>query len=83
MGDRNEFADAPVMPQLTLEPVLDEKEEIVAKPEEPEEPQLDDSVLSEEERQMVQAFASQIDLTKTEQILQYGAGTQKKMADFS
>lgn len=83
MGDRNEFADAPVIPQLTLEPVLDEKEEIVAKPEEPEEPQLDDSVLSEEERQMVQAFASQIDLTKTEQILQYGAGTQKKMADFS
>ena len=83
MGDRNDFADAPVMPQLTLEPVLDEKEEIVAKPEEPEEPQLDDSVLSEEERQMVQAFASQIDLTKTEQILQYGAGTQKKMADFT
>src|SRR5699024_3482400 len=29
------------------------------------------------------AFASQIDLSKTEQILQYGAGTQKKMADFS
>ena len=32
---------------------------------------------------MVDAFAAQIDLTNTNQILQYGAGTQKKMADFS
>lgn len=32
---------------------------------------------------MVDAFAAQIDLGNTNQILQYGAGTQKKMADFS
>ena len=32
---------------------------------------------------MVNSFAAQIDLTNTNQILQYGAGTQKKMADFS
>lgn len=32
---------------------------------------------------MVDSFAEQIDLTNTNQILQYGAGTQKKMADFS
>lgn len=28
-------------------------------------------------------FAQQIDLTNSQMILQYGAGTQKKMADFS
>lgn len=44
---------------------------------------MDESILSEEERKMVDAFAAQIDLTNTNQILQYGAGTQKKMADFS
>ena len=44
---------------------------------------LDDSVLTEEEHQTVEAFAKQIDLTNSSLILQYGAGTQKKMADFS
>ena len=48
-----------------------------------EEPVLDDSILTEEERQTVEAFAKQIDLTNSSLILQYGAGTQKKMADFS
>ena len=41
------------------------------------------STLTEEERQTVEAFAKQIDLTNSSLILQYGAGTQKKMADFS
>ena len=48
-----------------------------------EEPALDDSVLTEEERRMVDSFAQQIDLTNSALVLQYGAGTQKKMADFS
>ena len=48
-----------------------------------EEPALDDSVLTEEERRMVDTFAQQIDLTNSALVLQYGAGTQKKMADFS
>ena len=39
--------------------------------------------MSEEERQMAEKFAEQIDLTNSNMILQYGAGTQKKMADFS
>ena len=41
------------------------------------------STLTEEERQTVEAFAKQIDLTNSSLILQYGVGTQKKMADFS
>ena len=36
-----------------------------------------------QEQQMVDDFAQKIDVENTAQILQYGAGTQKKMADFS
>lgn len=70
-------------PTLTLEPgILDEKKQSPVQEEREPEP-MDDSILTEEERKMVDAFAAQIDLTNTSQILQYGAGTQKKMADFS
>lgn len=44
---------------------------------------LDDSVLTDEERRQVDEFAKQIDLHNSTAILQYGVGTQKKMADFS
>lgn len=46
-------------------------------------PKLDDSILTDEERKMVGDFAQKIDLHNSGAILQYGAGTQKKMADFS
>lgn len=45
--------------------------------------ELDDSVLNEEEKRQVEEFAKQIDLHNSTAILQYGVGTQKKMADFS
>lgn len=45
--------------------------------------EFDESMLSEKERQTVDEFACQIDLTNSTVILQYGAGTQMKMADFS
>ncbi|MDE7198408.1 MAG: toxic anion resistance protein [Lachnospiraceae bacterium] len=44
---------------------------------------LNDSILSDEERRQVDEFAKQIDLHNSTAILQYGVGTQKKMADFS
>ena len=44
---------------------------------------LDDSSLSEEEKKMVNDFASQIDIMQTNTILQYGATAQSKVADFS
>ena len=50
---------------------------------EAQEPAWDDSLLSDEERQMVDNFVGQIDLDNSNAILQYGVGTQKKMADFS
>lgn len=40
-------------------------------------------VLTPEEQKMVNDFAAKIDIENTNQILQYGAGTQEKMADFS
>ena len=72
-------------PTLTLEPHLGEpKAEIAAEPEaEAVKKEMEQTVLSPEEQQMVDSFAKKIDIENTNQILQYGAGTQKKMADFS
>ena len=69
-------------PALTLDPFAEEKATEVVVVEEPKE-ELDDSMLSEEEKAMVESFVQQIDLTNSTMVLQYGAGTQKKMADFS
>ena len=77
----DEFKDVSTVPTLTLEPFQEEEKKKPAV--QPEEPKLDDTILTEEERRMVDAFAQQIDLTNSSMILQYGAGTQKKMADFS
>ena len=44
---------------------------------------IDDSMLTEAEKKQVADFSKQIRLDDTNSILQYGAGTQKKMADFS
>ncbi len=78
----NEFQDMSTTPTLTLDPfqAQEQKKPPVAQQ---EDPALDDSVLTEEERRMVDSFAQQIDLTNSALVLQYGAGTQKKMADFS
>lgn len=72
-------------PTLTLEPDLGEsKAEVAAEPEaEAVKKEMEQTVLSPEEQQMVDSFAKKIDIENTNQILQYGAGTQKKMADFS
>ena len=39
--------------------------------------------MTEEEKKQVDAFVEQIQLEDSTSILQYGAGTQKKMSDFS
>lgn len=84
----NVFEEFDSAPSLTLEPeVLDTKEEITAEekqtPEAAQAQMEEEARLSEQERRIVEEFAAKIDLTNTNQILQYGAGTQKKMADFS
>ena len=67
---------------LTLEPELDSISELVVV-EETKQPEVAEPVLSPEEQQMIADFAAKIDVENTAQILQYGTGTQKKMADFS
>ena len=79
----NDFTKVPV-PSLTLEPELEEKAETAVAPQAaPETPAVPEPVLTPEEQQLVSEFAAKIDVENTAQILQYGAGTQKKMADFS
>ena len=75
-----EFKDVSA-PELTLDPFKEAEKSEIVKAAEPE--VMDDNVLSAEEQAMVDNFANQIDLENSAAILQYGAGTQKKMADFS
>lgn len=71
------------IPTLTIDPF----EEAEVKPnidiKQPNTEAEAENMLSEEERQMVNSFAEKIDLKDSKLILQYGAGTQKKMSDFS
>ena len=72
------------VPSLTLEPELNDAPELtVAEETGLQQPQSAEPVLTAEEQRMVDDFAAKIDVENTTQILQYGAGTQKKMADFS
>lgn len=78
----NEFEN--LVPSLTLEPELDEKPVPAVKEETaPAEAAIPQPVLTPQEEKMVADFAAKIDLENTNQILQYGAAAQKKMADFS
>ena len=79
----NDFVkDTTEIPSLSFGTPEPEPELPVQQPEEKKEV-MDDSVLSDEQKAMGDAFVSQIDLANTNGILQYGAGAQKKMADFS
>lgn len=71
-------------PSLTLEPF--EATEIMESPAlmvKEEETKIPEVVLTPEEQKMVDDFAAQIDITNTQMVMQYGAGSQKKIADFS
>ena len=68
---------------LTLNPeeetapaVVEEKKEIAPVV-------VDESMLSETERKMVDEFSRKIDVTDTNQIMQYGSAAQKNVASFS
>ena len=68
-------------PTLTLEP--EKEKQLQPAPEQAKPPVAEEVSLSPEEKRMVDDFAGTIDLTNTALVLQYGAGAQKKMADFS
>ena len=71
-------------PTLTLTP---EQPEVAAKQEEEKREanavKLDESMLSEAERKMVEEFSQKIDVTDSNQVMQYGAAAQKNIAAFS
>ena len=75
-------------PTLTLEPFAEEKEEpAVVEKEEVVQP-VDEkekikAILTPQEQKQVDAFVKQIDITNSQMVLQYGASSQKKIADFS
>ncbi len=74
------------VPTLTFEPFAEEVSEAQIVQQESAAPKaavLDETSLSPEEKRMVEDFADKIDLTKSNLILQYGVGAQKKIADFS
>lgn len=79
------------LPKLTFDPFSDDSstEEVLSKERlnsndvQNQSPVFDESFLSPEEKKIVDNFANQIDLNKSNQILQYGVGAQKKIADFS
>lgn len=72
-------------PTLTFgeEPKADTPSIVPAEQQAQDVAKLDDSVLTPQERQQAEDFAQKIDLSDSNGILSYGAGTQKKMADFS
>ncbi len=80
------------IPKLTFEPFSDDEtstQEVLSRDvadqniAKTDKPVFDESILSPEEKKIVDDFANQIDLNKSNQILQYGVGAQKKIADFS
>lgn len=84
MADNNTLnfdLDAPAVPTLTLDPTLEAAEE--KKPEPAPAVQQPEVQLTPEEQAMVDSFAEKIDITNSQQVLQYGSACQKKIGDFS
>ncbi len=77
------FADlAAGVPTLTFGSEPEEQPaQVQAQEEEAADPE--ERILTPEELRMVEEFSKKIDVTDSKAVLTYGAGTQKKMADFS
>ena len=70
--------DAPAVPTLTLDPAPAAEEK--AAPVQQEAPAPEAQVnLTPEEQAMVDQFAEKIDITNSQQVLQYGSACQKKI----
>ena len=74
-------------PSLTLDPFVQEGQEPAKVQTDKKEPVSETeklkALLTPEEQRQVDAFAEQIDIANAQMVLQYGAGAQKKIADFS
>ena len=84
-----------MMPELTLDPTGETVPALTLEPEAPAAPaaepakpaaepvKLDDSMLTEAEKKVVEDFAKKIDVMDSNLVLQYGAAAQKNVAGFS
>ena len=77
---------APAAPSLTLDSAAQtaqEAQQAEEKKRDANAVKLDESMLSEAERKMVDEFSRKIDITDSNLVLQYGAAAQKNIAAFS
>ena len=74
-------ATATALPELTLDSAAPAAPQSDTKPVEPV--QMDDTLLTDEEKRAVEEFSHKIDIRDTNQVLQYGAAAQKSVASFS
>ena len=79
--DDTAAAAAVEVPSLTLTPEAPEVPKEEEKKIEPVE--MDDKLLTDEEKKAVEEFSHKIDIRDTNQVLQYGAAAQKSVASFS
>ena len=79
-------AQAPAAPALTLDASADTAQataEAAQKERDANAVKVDESMLTEAERKMVDEFSQKIDITDSNLVLQYGAAAQKNVAAFS
>ncbi len=85
LSDQQTAQQAAPAPSLTLEPNVQAQEAEAQRQQERDANavKVDESLLTEEERKMVDDFSQKIDVTDANLVLQYGAGAQKNIATFS
>ena len=83
-------AQPPAAPELTLDPApapgtaaQQEEQAALQAQRDANAVKLDESMLTEAERKMVDEFSQKIDVTDSNLVLQYGAAAQKNIAAFS
>ncbi|MBB5263849.1 uncharacterized protein YaaN involved in tellurite resistance [Catenibacillus scindens] len=82
MSDFNEMLKEG--PTLTFEPFKEEPAAPAAAQEESAPAAIEkETAFTPQEQEMINNFAAQIDITNSQMVMQYGAGAQKKIADFS
>ena len=77
------MSDEKIVPTLTLDPLEGDGIHLTPTVSEEKIQAFDEVALTPEEQKMVDEFASKIELTNSNLIIQYGSGAQKKIAEFS
>ena len=74
---------APSAPVPEVEPAVTESIQQAAAPVEEQAPGLDESQLTDAEKEAIDDFINKVDITNPDHVLLFGADAQKKIADFS